>query len=84
VEVEKIVFCIDTSSIIEARSVRYPIPVFPSLWEKVEAAIAEGLIISPEIVKDELKRNDPACHTWAKSQKNLFVPPDEPRYVNAR
>lgn len=76
-EAGKTVFCIDTSSIIEARSVRYPVPVFPSLWEKVETAISEGLIISPEIVRDELKRNDPACHTWAKSQSGLFIAPDE-------
>jgi len=76
-EGRKLIFCIDTSSIIEARSVRYPVPVFPSLWEKIEKAISQANIISPEIVRDELKRNDPACYTWAKNQSGLFIPPDD-------
>ncbi len=41
-------YCFDTSSFIAAWDERYPIDTFPSLWEEVGAAIASGVIVSPE------------------------------------
>lgn len=75
------VFCIDSSSIFDAWSRHYPPDVFPSLWTKLEALIAQGSLVSPEEVRDELR--DPDLAAWAKSQDDLFRELDDDAYQAA-
>ncbi len=69
-----IVYCIDTSSLLEAWTRQYPRVVFPSLWEKIEALIATGRLCSPEEIRIELERKEDELGKWAKAQSGLFVP----------
>ena len=65
------IYIIDTSSLIELNR-RYPIDVFPTLWEKVEKLIRKGQFISHTEVLKEISRRDDALTRWAKKQKKLF------------
>lgn len=62
-------YVIDTSSLIDLNH-RYPVDVFPGIWNNVEKLINQGLLISPKEVFKELK--DDALKDWAKKQKKLF------------
>ena len=53
----------------------YPIDAFPSFWERLEQAIIDGRIISPDIVLDELKKQDDDIYNWCKDKnRDLFYP----------
>ncbi|OQW54962.1 MAG: hypothetical protein A4S09_17410 [Proteobacteria bacterium SG_bin7] len=52
------IYCIDTSSLIWAMKTAYPLDVLPPFWEKLSEAADNGLIVSPEAVRDELKVRD--------------------------
>lgn len=70
-------FCIDTSSIIEAWERRYPNSVFPSIYKKLEELVVRSVLISPNEVKRELEKKADGAFEWAKRQNGLFVPEDE-------
>jgi hypothetical protein len=71
------VYCLDTSALIYAMNERYPPKHFPSLWEKVDALIEEGRLISSEEVYKELEKKDDEAHEWCKKRKPIFVPLDD-------
>lgn len=70
-------YCLDTSVLIESWNRHYQRAAFPSFWRKMEDAIGQGVLISPEIVLDELRRKDDDLYAWAKTQSGMFVPLDE-------
>ncbi len=68
------IYCIDTSSIIEAWTRAYPRDHFPSVWERIERLIVDGRLRAPREVLDELERQEDGAHQWAKAQSGLVVP----------
>lgn len=68
------VYCIDTSSLVEAWRRSYPPDVLPSLWVKIEEMIDNNLLISSEEVLTELSIGGDDLHKWAKKQNKLFYP----------
>jgi hypothetical protein len=71
----------DTSSLIEGWERRYPPDAFPGLWRKLEALVASQRLVSPEEVREELKKKTDGVWAWAKTQDGLFVPVDEEQQV---
>jgi hypothetical protein len=71
------IYCIDTSSLVDAWVRYYPPASFPSLWEKIEALIDAGTLISSEEVLRELERQEDELLAWAKQRNHLFQPVDE-------
>lgn len=71
-------FCIDTSAWLDGWSRDYPPDVFPSLWEKIDELINDGLVCSTEEVYIEIKKKDDSLHNWMKERKELFIPLEEP------
>lgn len=71
-----LVYCIDTSSILEARVRSYPPDVFATLWEKIEGLITAGRLLASEEVLRELEKKSDDTYRWAKGQAGLFVPLD--------
>ncbi|MGW7534079.1 DUF4411 family protein [Amycolatopsis sp. NPDC054798] len=67
-------YSFDTSAILNGRRDQLPPSVFSTLWQRIEALIAEGTIRSVEIVRDELGKRDDDANTWARAQADLFVP----------
>jgi hypothetical protein len=70
-------YCIDTSSLIQARRRLYPPAVFKSLWEKIDGLIDSGHLMAPDDVMHELGKKDDEVHGWAKQRPQLFRAPDE-------
>lgn len=69
-------YCIDTSSILEARTRAYLPTVFITLWDQVESLIASKRLFSPDQMLKELAKQADETYDWAKSQSGLFVPLD--------
>jgi len=56
----------------------YPEEMFPTLWEKVDALIDEGRLISSEEVLQELERKEGhTLYEWARKRHGLFLPLDD-------
>jgi predicted nucleic acid-binding protein len=52
--------------------------MFPTLWAKMDALIAEGRLISSEEVFQELERKEgDTLHAWAKERHDIFLPLDQ-------
>lgn len=71
-----VIYCIGTSSILEARIRSYPPAIFVQLWGRVEALIAAGRLVAPVEILHELERQDDETKRWARGQSGLFVPLD--------
>jgi len=63
-------YCIDTSSIIEAWERQFPPDVVKSFWPRLDELIEAGRLIAPEEVRSELRR--PSLREWAKRRDALF------------
>ncbi|MFH1219109.1 MAG: DUF4411 family protein [Candidatus Eisenbacteria bacterium] len=73
-----VLYCIDTSAILDGWVRYYPPDVFPAFWDRIETMIRGGTLISSEEVLDELGRKDDEVHKWAKTRYRIFVPLDDP------
>jgi Domain of unknown function (DUF4411) len=52
-------YSFDTSVFINGRRDLLPPKVFPTLWANIEQLIADGVIRSVDVVRDELARTTP-------------------------
>lgn len=78
------IYCIDTSAILDGWARWYPIDNFPSYWENIEKLINQDEIICPEIVLDELKKKEDGAHKWLKQRNRLVQPLTEEIQVIAK
>jgi hypothetical protein len=67
-----VIYCIDTSSILEWFVRTYPPSILPGLPGRIEGLIDGGRLRSPKAVMDEIRPGDD-CHKWAKAQTELFI-----------
>lgn len=69
-------YSLDTSAILQI-SKMYPADQFPDLfskvWEKIERAAEDGLIIVIDKVYNELSRKDDFSHKWLLARKKEIV-----------
>ena len=66
---DQVVYSFDTSSLIKASAVLYPMENFPSLWDKIEELIRNGRLKMSEPVFDEAMRGA-VLKNWC-SEKGL-------------
>jgi len=71
------IYCIDTSSLIEASTRYYPSSSFPSLWVRLETLINDGRLCAPEEVQGEIAKQDDYLKEWGRAHHGLFVPLDQ-------
>lgn len=69
-------YIFDTSVFLEIFHAYYP-SVFPTLWNKFNAEIAKGAIISVRDVRPEMlrKRVTPHLEDWVNQNTNIFTQP---------
>jgi Domain of unknown function (DUF4411) len=67
-----VTYCIDTSALIEAWQVDYPIEHFPGFWKRVEGLIAASRLTAPEEVLRETKKRSDELHAWLNARKEMF------------
>lgn len=73
----KALYCIDTSALIAAWDERYPIDVFPQLWNGIAALIAEGRLICPEEVAHELDKRSKDVAAWMTDAGPIVIATDQ-------
>jgi hypothetical protein len=69
------VLVFDTSAYLNGRRDHYPTATFPSVWQLIEKAMADGRIVPPREVYREIVAMDDEHAAWAKSLSALFVDP---------
>jgi len=72
---EPVVYCIDSSALIDLRQL-YPRRIFPGVWEKLTELVRAGRLIAPREVLKETEK-DEELPSWYKSNKRMFVGLDE-------
>ena len=70
------VYCFDTSAFIETWTRDYPPDVFPGVWDGIGDLIRNGKLISPDMVRRELREKSDLVSEWTEQFANLFVDPD--------
>ncbi len=68
------IYIIDTSSLIEMKD-KYPIDIFPTIWEKMEELYKNNRLIAPLEVKKEIR--DDELKNWIRNKKDMFISPDD-------
>ena len=66
--------CLDTNAFIDAWVRKYPIEIFPGVWEQIDQEIFNGKLISSEEVLVELERQADDLHSWVKQRRQMFMP----------
>ena len=64
-------YVFDSDSLIDLFKYYYP-ERFPTLWEKFDALISEGKLISVREVFNEIGSSEDSLGTWAKEYKNIL------------
>ena len=67
-----VTYCIDTSALIEAWQVDYPIENFPGFWERMDELIKAGRLAAPEEVLREITKRSDELHAWLNARKQMF------------
>ncbi|MDP9893241.1 hypothetical protein J2W32_001457 [Variovorax boronicumulans] len=65
-------YSIDTSSLVHAWSRAYPPKNFISVWDRLESAIDQGVIVASVEVINEIKKKDDELHAWCKDRPPKF------------
>jgi hypothetical protein len=69
------IYCIDTSTVIDAGERHYPIDVFPAFWEKLDGLIAAGRLKAPETLIDEREAKDDSWRDWVYARREAMIWP---------
>ncbi len=67
----------DTSSLVNSWNRLYQIDMIPSIWDHMEAVLAEGRAVVTQQVYEEIEKKDDALFAWCKERKALFTAIDE-------
>jgi Domain of unknown function (DUF4411) len=72
-----IVYCLDSSFLINGWQKRYRPDVFPSIWTTLSSLIDEKVVFSCEEVYLEIKEQQDDLFKWVDAHKRAFLQPDE-------
>lgn len=67
-----VVYCIDTSSMIDAGERYYPIDVFPGFWDKLDTLIESGRLKAPKTL---LEGKDEKWREWVYARADKMIWP---------
>lgn len=69
------IYCIDASALINLR--RYRRDVFPTVWEKMERKVQNGLLISHAEVLREIDAGKDEILKWCRKNRRMFKGVDD-------
>jgi hypothetical protein len=67
------IYCIDTSTVIDAGERYYPIDIFPAFWDKLDGLIQAGRLKAPQTLIDELEAKDDAWRAWVYERREQMI-----------
>jgi len=68
-----LIYCLDTSAILDGWIRYYPPDHFPSLWDKIDGLIEQDRIFASRQVLEELAGRDDGAHAWLKERIKIVV-----------
>lgn len=71
------IYCLDTSGILDGWRRNYPPDVFLDIPDLLDSLIEDGRLFIPDEVIRELSKVDDDVLAWAKSKENAVVIPEE-------
>ncbi len=71
------IYCLDTSALINPWNKNYRIANFPAFWEDIDGLIRTGAAIAPMEVLKEIERQDDELLLWVRQRLELFREIDE-------
>ena len=71
------IYCLDTSSLVTSWHLRYPVDVFPTLWNRIDEWGKIGRILAPEEVIREIEKIEDDLNEWLRQRPYISQPPDE-------
>ena len=69
------IYCIDTSSLIDAGERYYPQDVFPAFWKKLELLVDNGRLQAPPTLLEELTKKDDKWREWVYEREDKIIVP---------
>lgn len=79
------IYCIDTSAMIDAGNRHYPSDLFPAFWEKMDGLAGAGRLKAPPMLVEELEKRDEEWRKWVYDREaQIIVPPDAPFLDNMK
>ncbi len=66
---------------VEAGTRRWPIDVFPTVWEELDRVARERQFVAPEEVFYELKAKADPLYAWVRERREIFVALDGAQMV---
>lgn len=70
-------YLFDTSAFIEGWHDHYPQVALAPVWDLISAQLSKGVILVPEQVKEELKRQDDEIWRWYSPHRHLALKPSQ-------
>jgi hypothetical protein len=71
------IYSIDSSALIHGWVRAYPPRTFPTVWERLDELVANGLLRASVEVLNELEKQDDDLHAWCKERIPMFVDVDD-------
>ncbi len=78
-----VIYCIDTSALIEAWQIDYPVDNFPGFWDRIDELIDAKRLVAPEEVLRETKKRSDELHDWLNTRKQMFRDLEEAVQIEA-
>ena len=78
-----VTYCIDTSALIEAWQIDYPVENFPGFWKRMDELIAAERLVAPEEVLRETKKRSDELYAWLNARKHMFRDLEEAVQIEA-
>lgn len=83
-EVQRPIFSIDTSCLINSWNLVYQIDILPSIWIHLETMLETKRAVATIQVFEEIERKDDALLEWCKARKHLFTDVSDEQLVNLK
>lgn len=80
---EPVIYCFDTSSLLQAWVRGFPIDIMPSFWDEFEKLLGDT-VIAPREVCVELEKKEDDLYEWAKGRDGFFVDLDHEQQLATR
>jgi hypothetical protein len=80
----RMIYCVDSSTLIAAWNERYPIAHFPSFWGSLDGLIRADRLLSPDEVRREVSKKDEGLREWLAQRLQMFIELEEDIQEEAR
>lgn len=67
------IYSVDSSALIHGWRRAYPPKTFPTVWERLDKLVSDGVLKASIEVLNELEKQDDELHAWCKERPAMFI-----------